>query len=221
MDPDRRVILFDVNQTLLDLGPLAPLFAETLGSPETMREWFARLLHGSLVANHLEAYRPFGEIGVDILTAMAKARGREVSPDRLAEVAGTIRQLPPHPEVPEALARLSAAGHRLAALTNSSPDALRAQMENAGLGAHFERLISVEEVGIYKPAPEPYRHALQIMEVEPGEAMMVAAHDWDVLGAQAVGIMGVFLARPGVVWSIPDSRPDLVAPDLAALGQAG
>lgn len=212
-----RVILFDVNQTLLDLAPMAPVFAGALGSAESLREWFARLLHASLLANQFGNYRPFGELGVDVLAAMAIGRGLNLDRQQLSEVAGMMRRLPPHPEVAQSLAELSAGGYRLATLTNSSPPALAEQLEFAGIAKNFKNQISVEDVKRYKPAPEPYLHALEVMAVAPNQAVMVAAHDWDILGAQAVGITGVFVERPGAAWSHPDRPPDLRVPDLSAL----
>ena len=67
-------LIFDVNETLLDLSALRPAFVEAMGSAETMGEWFARMLHGSLVANHTNAYRPFGMIGVEALLMVAAKR---------------------------------------------------------------------------------------------------------------------------------------------------
>jgi 2-haloacid dehalogenase len=62
-----------------------------------------------------------------------------------------------------------------------------------------------------------YLHAAEVLAVEPDSMLMVASHDWDIVGARAAGVPGAFLARPGVVWGLPDDLPDLVAPDLAAL----
>lgn len=215
-----RVLLFDVNQTLLDLSPLRPAFDSLLGSADLMGEWFARLLHGSLVANHLGAYRPFGQIGFEALAAMARARGIEVADSAVREVVEVMLRLPPHPEVADALDRLQGQGYRLAALTNNSSTALHAQIESAGLGAFFDRLISVEEVQRFKPAQEPYRHAVEVMGGNASEYLLVAAHDWDVRGAESAGIAGAFVQRPAVVWSLPGNPPDLVVSDLGELVDA-
>jgi 2-haloacid dehalogenase len=104
-----------------------------------------------------------------------------------------------------------AAGFRLVALTNSSSDAVQAQLTNAGIADRFERAISVDSVGRFKPSPDVYLHAAMQVNVDIDRAMLVAAHDWDIIGARSVGMPGAFLARPGVVWGMPDNPPNIVA----------
>lgn len=209
-----ELLIFDVNETLLDLRALRPGFVEVFGSSDPMGEWFARMLHGSLVANHVGNYRPFGQIGAEALMVLALKRGIDVSPDRVAEIVEGMRSLPAHPDVPEALERLRGAGYRLVTLTNGSSEAVADQLRNAGLAGFFERSFSVDAVSRFKPAPEPYLHACALAAVDVDRAMLVAAHDWDIIGARAVGMEGCFLARPGVVWGLPDPPPDVVASDL-------
>ncbi len=212
-----QVLVFDVNETLLDLRPLATHFADLFGSPEPVGEWFARMLHGSLVANELDSYRPFGVIGVEALLMVAGKRGVDLSEDRAAAVVAAMADLPAHPDVIPALERLVDAGFRTVALTNSSTKAANAQIENAGLHVFLQRVISVEEVGRFKPASMPYRHAAQAMEVHVGQTMLIAAHDWDVAGALRAGAQAAYVARPRSVWSLPDSMPALVAPTLEGI----
>lgn len=217
MKPD--MLVFDVNETLLDLKALRPGFVEVFGSVEPMGEWFARMLHGSLVANHVGNYRPFGLIGAEALMVLALKRGIDVSPERVAEIVEGMRSLPPHPDVPDALERLRSAGFRLVTLTNGSSEAVADQLRHAGIDGFFERAFSVDAVSRFKPAPEPYLHACALSDVEVDRAMMVAAHDWDIVGARSVGMDGCFLARPGAVWGLPDPPPDLVVADLGGAVQ--
>ena len=98
----------------------------------------------------------------------------------------------------EGLAKLREAGHDVVALTNSPLATAEAQLRNAGLAARFHRIFSAEQVGRLKPAPEPYRQVLDAFSVSPEQAVMIAAHDWDIAGAQAAGLRTALLARPGV-----------------------
>lgn len=210
-------LLFDVNETLLDMAGLDPALTEALGSPSLRGEWFARLLHTSVVANYTGGYRSFGAIGVDTLVYMASRRGLVLSDGAAKEIVAKMLSLPPHSEVPGALRRLQAAGFRMATLTNSSNEAVATQMRNAGLDNLFDRMISVEEVRLFKPAPQVYQRAAQLLEIDLGGGLLIAAHDWDILGARVVGMPGGYLARPGSVWTLPEPPPSLVAPDLDAL----
>lgn len=210
------VLIFDVNETLLDLAGLDPLLVEVFGSPPPRGEWFARLLHGSVVANYTN-YRPFGGIGVEALLALARRRQIELDLEDARGIVASMLSLPAHPEVPGALKRLAEANFRMATLTNSATEAVTSQMRNAGLDGFFERLISVEEVHLFKPAPEVYRMAAERLDIDIDHGLLIASHDWDVVGARVTGMPGAFLARPGAVWGLPDPEPDLVAPDLEAL----
>ena len=214
------MLVFDVNETLLDLSSLASGFKTIFGDTRSMGEWFARMLHGTLVANHLDAYRPFGVIGVEALMIVAEKRGVSIGEPQAADIVAAMAELPVHPDVIPALERLVDAGYRTATLTNGSTKMANAQIENAGIHVFLQRIISVEEVGRFKPDPLPYRHAAEVMDVTIDQTMLIAAHDWDVAGALSAGAQAAFLSRPGAVWSIPDPQPEIVAPDLGGIADA-
>ncbi len=214
------LLAFDVNETLLSLAPIKSRLEEVFGADPPMGEWFARMLHGSLVANHLGNYRSFGDIGVEALMVLAAKRGLDLAVEDAKEVVGSMTSLPPHPDVYNAMERLFDAGIPMVTLTNGSTSAANAQVENAGLHPFIRRVISVEEVGLFKPAAEPYRHAADVMGVAIAEMMLVAAHDWDCAGALAAGAQTAYVNRPGAVWSLPDDQPELVVEDIAGLADA-
>jgi 2-haloacid dehalogenase len=215
-----QALIFDVNETLLDLTGLRTVLSEALGGGERLAEWFFRLLHGSVVANATNSFRSFETIGVEALRAVAIRQGRELSEDQAGELVAGFRALPAHPDVPTGLDRLASAGFRLIALSNGSSVGIPLQLTNAGIVDRFEQIISVEEVARFKPDPAPYENTLHRIKVEPQNALMVAAHDWDIIGARAVGIPGAFVTRPGVVWTVPHPRPELTPPDIGELASA-
>lgn len=212
-----EVIVFDVNETLLDLRGLRPGFEAAMGSADAMGEWFARMLHGSLVANHVGVYRSFGEIGVDALVALARKREVELSREGAVEVVAGMRSLPPHPDVIPAMQRLQEAGYRMVTLTNGAADAVADQLGNSGLDEFVERAMSVDMVERFKPAPEVYLTAAAKLGVEIDRLLMVAAHDWDIVGARSVGMPGAYVDRPSVRWAMPDPLPQIVGADLGAV----
>jgi 2-haloacid dehalogenase len=214
-----RVLVFDVIETLLDLRPLREPFARAFGDPPPVGEWFARLLHGSLVATVTDAYEDFGTIAGRELNTLAWRRGQDLSDDHREAILGALRRLPPHREVLGALSRLRAGGFPLATLTNSSGEAARTQLDHAGLAGLFDHILSVEEVRRYKPAPEPYLMAAEQLGARPSDMRMVAAHDWDVWGAMRAGCAAAFVARGGAPF--PFGRPpDIVGADLTAVAEA-
>jgi 2-haloacid dehalogenase len=213
------LIVFDVNETLLSLEPIRRNLESIFGAGPPIGEWFARLLHGSLVANTLDAYRPFDELAAEALIYLAARRGLLVrAEDAVAAVDMTA--LPPHHDVVEGMGRLAAAGIPVVALTNGSTPVAKAQIENAGLAGLLNRVISVDEVGRFKPDPAPYHHVSESMGVPLDAVVMVAAHDWDCAGAMTAGTDAIFLRRPGSLWGLPTPPPDKQVPDLLGLAAA-
>ena len=137
--------------------------------------------------------------------------------EEAVSLAEPMRRPPAHPDVAPALASLAEAGFRMATLTNGSSDTVAEQLDSSGLARFFEKAISVDAVRRFKPAPETYLHAAVVLGADLDSTLMVAAHDWDIVGARSVGIHGAFVARPGVVWGIPDDPPELVGADLASI----
>ena len=220
MEARPEALLFDVNETLLDLNGLRPHFALALGSAELMGEWFARLLHRSLLANQLDRYEPFDDLAVEALLVVARRRHLELGPDGARRVVDAMGELPPHPEVPEALGLLRRHGYVMVAVSNNSGRVLTQQLQFAELAGLFDVVFSVDEVGRFKPAADVYQTAAAEAGVGPAAALMVAAHDWDILGARYAGLPGVFVSRPGAVWSLADPPPRLVVSDLNGLVHA-
>ena len=212
-----EALVFDVNETLLDMSPLRIDFEDVFGTGDAMGEWFARLLHGSLVANQLDHYRAFGVLGVEALLTVAERRGISIDEGTATEVVTRLAILPVHLDVIPALERLLDAGFRTAALTNGSTKAANVQIENAGLHTFIQRVISVEEVGRFKPDPATYRHAAQVMDLHVSQTMLISAHDWDVAGAITAGASAAFVRRPGSMWSLPLETPEVVGSDLTEI----
>jgi 2-haloacid dehalogenase len=215
-----RVQVFDVNETLLDLAAMDPHFQRIFGDPGTRVTWFTEMIQSALVATVTGAYRQFGAHAMAALEMTASQAGVELADDDKQAVAAQLRQLPAYPEVADTLRRLRDAGLRLAALTNSTEEVARAQLEHAGLIDAFELVLSADTVGRLKPAPEPYRMAAERLGVAVGQVRLIAAHAWDVAGAARAGCATAFVARPGKVLDPLVERPAIVGADLAEVADA-
>jgi len=208
------VLVFDVNETLLDLRALDAPFERAFGVSGVRQQWFSQLLQSALVSTVTDAYTDFGTTARAALEMVARRHGHEVSAEDRDEILGTVRKLPPHPEVVDALRRLRTSGFRLATLTNSTEAVATAQVENADLAGFFERILSADTARRLKPAPEPYQMAAREMGVEIGQMRLVAAHAWDVAGALRAGAVAAFVARPGMILDPLAPEPDVVGADL-------
>jgi 2-haloacid dehalogenase len=214
-----RVIVFDVNETLLDLAALDPLFTRIFGDAAARREWFTQVLQSALTATVTDAYSDFGAVGMAALDMTAARRGVVLHDTDRQAIREGMQRLPAHPEVRASLERLRDAGLRLATLTNSTATVGETQLTNAGLRDLFEQTLSADTVRRLKPASAPYRLAAERLGVPVGEVRLVAAHAWDVAGARRVGCAAAFVARPGQVLDPLAPPPDIVGVDLREVAE--
>jgi 2-haloacid dehalogenase len=210
----QRIIVFDVNETLLDVGALAPQFQRLFGNAGVAQEWFSNVVLYSQVATIAGPYVDFGTIARAALNMTGGAHGISLAPADQDGILRGLVSLPPHADVRDGLQQLRAAGFRLATLTNSAPAAVEQQLKNAGIGDYFERSFSVDAVRKFKPAAEVYRLVATELKVAPSQLRLVAAHAWDVLGAMRAGCTAAFVARPGKALFPLADTPDIVGPDL-------
>lgn len=219
--PRPKVIFLDVNETLLDLEPLKKSVTKALDGREGMVGlWFSMMLHHSLVDTLTGKYHEFPEIGVATLQMLAESNGIELSKkDAESAIIPVIQNLPPHPDVIEGLKSLKAQGFLLVSLTNSSNAGVKEQFKNAGLLEIVDRRLTVEGIHKFKPDLGVYRWALEQVGVEAGDAMMVAAHGWDIAGAGVAGLQTVFVARPGKVPYPLAEKPDHIVKDIEELAE--
>ena len=210
----KKSIVFDVNETLLDLKSLDPHFERIFGSASVRTSWFGQVLRNSLVATVTGQYEDFGKIAASALTMTAQLHEVKLSEEDRAEIMAGIQSLPPHPDVREGLERLSSTGFRLFTLTNSPPRVVEAQLQNAGLAGFFEKSFSVDAIQRFKPDAEVYRMTAKELGVTADEVRLVAAHDWDVAGALLAGCAAAFIARPGHVLNPAMPQPDIIGKDL-------
>lgn len=220
MTIEPNLIVFDVNETLLDVQALAPRFDVLFGDHTLLSPWFGQMLRNSLVATTTAVYRPFDEQGTDALVTVAARSGIDITWSEAATVVAGMGELPPHPDVVPGLDVLRTAGFELVTLTNSSPEMVATQIEYAGLMPYFSALFSVEATGRFKPHPAPYLAVADTAGVAPHQMWMVAAHDWDVIGAMRIGMRGAFVARPRQQYSSLGDPPDVTGPDLVAVAQS-
>ncbi|MGW7524192.1 haloacid dehalogenase type II [Streptomyces sp. NPDC054783] len=197
MPADRpRVLVFDVNETLTDMTPLADRL-EHVGLPgHLLSAWFAGVLRDGVALTLAGGHASFAAVAGDGLRALAAGAQGATDPEQAAaHVLAGLPELPVHPDVPGGVRALRAAGYRLATLTNGSADTTRAVLDRAGLTDCFESHLDVEAPGRWKPAREAYAHALDAMGVPAGAALLVSVHPWDVDGAARAGLPTAWLRR--------------------------
>jgi 2-haloacid dehalogenase len=216
--PERPIIVFDVNETLMDLDSLNPAFERIFHDPAAMRLWFADLILYSEALTLAGVYVPFTDIGGAVLQMLAATRDITISDADAAELTDRFATMPPHPEVPAALRRLRDHGFRLFTLTDNTLEISRRQLEHAGVIDVFERRFSVDEtVRRHKPAPEAYHSMAAALGVDPSGICLIASHVWDTIGAASAGWQAALILREGNAPLDVGPQPDYIGKDLDAI----
>lgn len=213
------MIVFDVNETLLDIEILNPFFERTFGDARVMRQWFSELILYSQALTLSGNYAPFGQLVVAVLKMVAQIKNVSLTENDLDDLKDHMARLPAHKDAAPALEILKSSGFRLVTLTNSAPEAGQTVLQKAGLSHYFEKQFSVDAVKRFKPAPETYNSVASALGADVGSLRLVAAHTWDTLGAMAAGWKAALLTRPGNAPLPVGGQPDVVEKDLLAIAR--
>jgi 2-haloacid dehalogenase len=208
------LIVFDVNETLLDLETMDSIFERVFGEKDAMRLWFANLILYSAALTVAGCYVPFTDIGAAVMKMLADTHGIKIDDKDKKELTEKFSTMPPHPEVPAALRKLREAGFRLFTLTDNLLEVQTRQLEHGGIVNLFERRFSADGVKHHKPSREAYGYVEQELGVEPSQLCLIACHTWDVLGAVAAGWDAALIKRVGNDVLGVGPQPTIVGNDL-------
>ena len=212
--PALPLIVFDVNETLLDLQIMEPTFERIFGDKRDMRLWFANLIMYSVALTVAGSYVPFTDIGSAVMKMLADTQGIKIDDADKAELKEKFSTMPPYPEVPAALRKLHRSGFRLFTLTNNLVEVQGRQLEHGGIAKFFERCFSVDSVKLYKPSRQAYAHVEKELGVGPSRLCLIACHTWDTLGAVAAGWEAALVKRVGNDVLAVGPQPQIVGNDL-------
>jgi 2-haloacid dehalogenase len=214
----KPIIVFDTNETLLDLRTLQPTFDRIFSDPSAMRLWFAHMITYSEALTLAGVYVPFNDIADAVLRMFAATRGIEITDANASELADKFASMPPYAEVPTALRRLSDHGFRLFTLTDNPREISGRQLERGGVSGLFERRFSVDDtVKRHKPAPEAYHSVSAALDAEPGDICLIACHVWDTIGALSAGWQAGLILREGNAPLDVGPQPNYIGDDLEAI----
>ncbi len=210
------MIVFDVNETLLDLDTMTPILERIFHEPLAMRLWFANLILYSEALTLAKVYVPFTDIGGAVLQMLADTQGIRITAADKKELTDNFATMPPHAEVPAALKKLRAAGFRLFTLTDNLLEIQGRQLAHGGIIDLFDNRFSVDnpEVRRHKPAPEAYAYVEKQLRVAASDMFLIASHTWDTLGAVAAGWGAALIKRPGNDLLSVGPQPTFVGADL-------
>jgi 2-haloacid dehalogenase len=213
-----RAVVFDAYGTLLDFHAAAEAAGDALGDRwrSVSDLWRRKQLEytwlRSLMRRHVDFWQVTGE-SLDFALQAHEIHDLALR-KRLMDL---YLRLEAYPDALPALGALRGMGLRLAVLSNGSPGMLDAALRNARLDGELDAVLSVEEVAVYKPAPEVYALAARYLDLLPGEIGFVSANGWDAHGAGAFGLRVAWCNRSGQPPERLPGAPEITVRSLAEL----
>ena len=213
-----QACVFDAYGTLFDVNAAAARCQDELGDKwQPLAEiWRTKQLQYTWLRALMGEHKPFWEVTADALDFAMASLGLDED-DLRGRLLDLYLQLDAYPEVPAMLERLKAAGLRTAILSNGSPEMLASAVANAGIGDLLDAVLSVEQVGIFKPHPSVYGMASDEFGLPAGDMSFQSANAWDAHAAAHFGFQVVWVNRFGAAAERLPGRPVAELTSLHAL----
>ena len=215
------LIIFDVNETLSDMSPLQQRFEEIGLDAREATSWFAMLLRDGFALTVTGANPSFASLARGSLeVALAGRVPVETLEHAVRHIVDSLSGLGVHDDVVDGVTALAEQGRRLVTLSNGGAAVAEALFTAAGIRDRFEQLLTVEDAPRWKPDREAYHYALRCCGLDqPGEAMLVAVHPWDIEGARSAGLRTAWINRSGGRYPAYFGQPDLEATSVLDLAR--
>lgn len=218
-----RLCVFDAYGTLFDVAAAARVAAQEPDAegwaarwPALSALWRRKQLEYTWLRAVAGAHVDFWQVTQDALDWAMEAEGL-TDPALRQRLLDLYHELAAFPEVPSVLAALKERGLKLAILSNGAPDMLEAAANSAKVTSQFDAILSVEEVGVFKPHHAVYGMVGTRFGVEPAEVAFVSSNGWDACAAAAFGFHAIWVNREGAPMDRLYGQPAQVLTDLEAL----
>ncbi len=218
-----RACVFDAYGTLFDVAAAARIAAAERGQealaevwPALARDWRLKQLQYSWLRAVMGSHCDFWQVTQDGLDWAMEANG--LAGDELRErLLQLYWELQAYPEVPAMLAELKSRGFATAILSNGSPDMLDGAVQSAGIGEFLDAVLSVEDVGIFKPARGVYDLVGARFGTQPEEVLFVSSNGWDAAAGAGYGFVAAWVNRADEPMDRLPAQPAHVLSDLTSI----
>lgn len=211
---------FDIYGTLVDPLEMDEHLREVVGegAERFSALWREKQIEYTWRRGLMREYADFRVCTRQVLDFAALSFGVELSSDGREGLVEEYQNLRPFPDVLPGLERLRSEGHTLVAFSNGVEGTARVLLERGGVLDHLEDVVSVDDLGTFKPDPEVYRYLARRLGRPVGETWLVSSNGWDVIGAKSAGLRAAWVRRnPATVFDPWGIEPDLVVEDLEQL----
>lgn len=214
-------VVFDVNETLSDMAPLAAAFTEVGASGSAAANWFTATLRDGIALTAAGGFATFTEVGRAVLLRMFSQIELSMEANQAADrILSAFGQLDTHADIIPGVLALTKAGHRLVTFSNGPASIAQDLLARAGIADKFSAFLSVEQAGRWKPHPAAYHYAADHCGVDPAKLVLVAVHPWDIEGAHRAGLATAYLDRTGAPWPPIFATPTHRIEKLSDLAEA-
>ena len=208
---DRGIVVFDIIGTCFSLDKLQQQLTE-LGAPAfTTKLWFAQALRDAFALSHAGGYQPLKEILQAELPRTLKLLEIELNSTQRSQVMEKLSQLELNQSAEAAFKLLTEAGYQIVALTNGSESATQKLLERAGVQKYFSQVYSCDAIALTKPHQNVYK---MVETDDLNQTWLVAAHAWDIMGANEVGMKTAFVTQLEKDYLDVYPQPQIMAENL-------
>lgn len=217
--------VFDAYGTLFDVTAAARAAAAEPGrtalaakAAELANIWRLKQLQYTWLRAVADAHTDFWKVTQDGLDFALEATGL-ADPELRERLLALYWELSAYPEVPQMLHELKAAGLKTAILSNGSPDMLDGAVKSAGISDVLDAVLSVEDVGVFKPDRRVYDLVGSHFQTNPAEVLFVSSNGWDAAAASGYGFYTLWVNRAGDPVDRLPWTPQQIATDLTDVPQ--
>ena len=212
-------VAFDLFGTLLEVASVGPAAAEVTDDPAALVDlWRQKQIEYTWLRSLMGRYQDFWATTGDALDYSLDRLDIAVDESTRSGLMKAWLYVRTYPEVTGALDAL--APRQLAVLSNGNPEMLESTLATGGIRDRFAHVLSVDDVGVYKPHPSVYELAVKAFGLPAEQILFVSSNPWDAAGAKTFGFTVAWVNRAGAPFERLGVTPDLVVTDLAALAEA-
>jgi 2-haloacid dehalogenase len=212
-------VAFDLFGTLLEVASVGRAAAEVTDDPSALVDlWRQKQIEYSWLRSLMGRYQDFWTTTGDALEYSLERLGITIDASTRSGLMNAWLHVRTYPEVTGALDAL--APRPLAVLSNGNHEMLESTLATGGIRDRFEHVLSVDEVGLFKPHPAVYELAVKAFSSQAERILFVSSNPWDAAGAKTFGFTVAWVNRAGAPFERLGVTPDLVVTDLAALAEA-
>ena len=212
-----KLVIFDVNETMFSLANISYLFKNFGLPPNTSDLWFSNVLKEGFACSSYGSFSPFIDIGKNELKKLFLKFELKYKKTHFNFLHNELSKLNIHQDVGESIKIFHKHGLKIVTLTNGSKNNTLKLIKKNNLSKYISRCFSIDEIKLWKPNKKIYLHVCNEMGFSSSNAMMIAAHAWDISGAKNAGLKTAYITRYEKILGSIYPKPDIIAQDCLSI----